>query len=1051
MLLKKVDCKSPHIFNDLFVRSLMSNHCGNPLLRDWMKEMMDKAEGLQSRKYYTLKKAYDSLCKCPVTFDHPSQAIQLDGIGEGLVKSLEERMRKYCKDNNLPMPQRPNNPTGKGNKRKHTEDTDSPGSSSSSSRARATKPYIPRYRTGAYAILLALRDFLDVGQDEATREQICQLAQDHCDASLTLAEPGKSYSAWNGIKTLHEKGYVYKSGRPAKFRLTETGVSLADKLKEINMRNNGSDQNTSSAAALPFKSTTTLNSSSADQLANLPTTSGAAFAAAISSDEEEYSSDNVDMSIYVMDPSKYTLQDSNVSSSQNSSTARSRASRANSDTIDGDSLMPSTVPQSSRTTTSSRADIMAALAVQPKEPSKRGTRGDDGNEKSKRQKISATSAALDKILAEIDKEDPNKVDMGLYILNPERHTSASVSNKTSSASSLTSSTYGTAATAAMTSKAVLNTDRASPSASFTSRNDRYTTPAVSSILRANEQKRSSPSMNKKTSITLSPLSTSDTENNTRANHVQKEEIVDLLSSPETSPLSDLAAGDENFSFVFNSQEDYFPLTQSRNEQIKNETFQYTYLDTNQKPVKHVAQAAVEIDTEKASLAYLVQFYTHQANHPKAKLLINQTTKGEFTMAYLPEEHIDSICPGLPATPVLSLHREVEEEKDACPASLFSNAQQHPSNSQTNSQTYHSSQYLERAFSSQAILSSSSQPSNSQDPHNGTDLQSLIEEKGQPVFCLKSGEYEIVLVVDNREIQMKGNREYFQENLTRKGIQCITRAMDLGDVVWIARRKEKSNNSSSSQTQLQQAEELVLDYIVERKRLDDLVSSIKDGRFTEQKTRLKRSGVEKVIYIVEEYNVQEAERFGMQAVQTAMSSTQMIDGFYLKRTNSIDETIDFLASITRMIERLYDRVTLYCIPEHIITRQNFLQLKGIYRNTFTEQGKTTYLVNFSTFGQLNSKNGSTSLHEIYLRMLMTIRGVNAEKALSLMKVYPTPNSLLRAFQNKTPEEGKTLAKDATLNNISRRRWGPQISERLYQVWGSETYDQFTVASQSDEKD
>lgn len=55
-------------------------------------------------------KAYNSLCKCPVSFSHPSEAIALDGIGAGLVKRLEENMKKYCRENGLPMPSKP----GKG-------------------------------------------------------------------------------------------------------------------------------------------------------------------------------------------------------------------------------------------------------------------------------------------------------------------------------------------------------------------------------------------------------------------------------------------------------------------------------------------------------------------------------------------------------------------------------------------------------------------------------------------------------------------------------------------------------------------------------------------------------------------------------------------------------------------------------------------------------------------------------------------------------------------------------------------------------------------------
>ena len=44
----------------------------------------------------------------------------------------------------------------------------------------------------------------------------------------------------------------------------------------------------------------------------------------------------------------------------------------------------------------------------------------------------------------------------------------------------------------------------------------------------------------------------------------------------------------------------------------------------------------------------------------------------------------------------------------------------------------------------------------------------------------------------------------------------------------------------------------MDFIVERKRMDDLASSICDGRFREQKHRLKQSGLGHVIYLIEEY-------------------------------------------------------------------------------------------------------------------------------------------------------------------------------------------------------
>lgn len=58
-------------------------------------------------------------------------------------------------------------------------------------------------------------------------------------------------------------------------------------------------------------------------------------------------------------------------------------------------------------------------------------------------------------------------------------------------------------------------------------------------------------------------------------------------------------------------------------------------------------------------------------------------------------------------------------------------------------------------------------------------------------------------------------------LTKFGILFEVRRLKIGDFAWIARcRKTK--------------DELIIPYIIERKRMDDLSGSIIDGRFHEQK-------------------------------------------------------------------------------------------------------------------------------------------------------------------------------------------------------------------------
>lgn len=89
-----------------------------------------------------------------------------------------------------------------------------------------------------------------------------------------------------------------------------------------------------------------------------------------------------------------------------------------------------------------------------------------------------------------------------------------------------------------------------------------------------------------------------------------------------------------------------------------------------------------------------------------------------------------------------------------------------------------------------------------------------------------GTYDIALVLDNRE--GRGDNEAVAQGLARKGIEVQRRALAIGDVAWIATKKMQFVYGSTG------PQEVVLDYVLERKRMDDLVESVKTGRFHEQK-------------------------------------------------------------------------------------------------------------------------------------------------------------------------------------------------------------------------
>jgi crossover junction endonuclease MUS81 len=82
----------------------------------------------------------------------------------------------------------------------------------------------------------------------------------------------------------------------------------------------------------------------------------------------------------------------------------------------------------------------------------------------------------------------------------------------------------------------------------------------------------------------------------------------------------------------------------------------------------------------------------------------------------------------------------------------------------------------------------------------------------------SNNFEICCLVDSREKEFGA---LVVSAMTDKGIPVETRPLAIGDFVWIARRRARSPCSHNGGNGCY--EEVVLDFIVERKRRSDLVT------------------------------------------------------------------------------------------------------------------------------------------------------------------------------------------------------------------------------------
>ncbi|XP_060014573.1 crossover junction endonuclease MUS81 isoform X3 [Lagenorhynchus albirostris] len=247
---------------------------------------------------------------------------------------------------------------------------------------------------------------------------------------------------------------------------------------------------------------------------------------------------------------------------------------------------------------------------------------------------------------------------------------------------------------------------------------------------------------------------------------------------------------------------------------------------------------------------------------------------------------------------------------------------------------------------------------------------------QPPLELGPGEYRVLLCVDVGETKGAGSRPELLRELQRLHVTHTVRKLHVGDFVWVAQETSPRDPA--------RPRELVLDQIVERKRLDDLCSSIIDGRFREQKFRLKRCGLGRRVYLVEEHGSVRNLSLPEGTLLQAVTNTQVIDGFFVKRTADIKESAAYLALLTRGLQRLYQ---------------------------------------------------AQSVREVFARQLMQVRGVSGEKAAALVDQYSTPASLLAAYDAcATPKEKEMLLSTIKCGPL-QRNLGPALSRTLSQLYCS----------------
>uniref|UniRef100_A0A5S6QQK7 Crossover junction endonuclease MUS81 n=1 Tax=Trichuris muris TaxID=70415 RepID=A0A5S6QQK7_TRIMR len=187
--------------------------------------------------------------------------------------------------------------------------------------------------------------------------------------------------------------------------------------------------------------------------------------------------------------------------------------------------------------------------------------------------------------------------------------------------------------------------------------------------------------------------------------------------------------------------------------------------------------------------------------------------------------------------------------------------------------------------------------------------------------------------------------------------------------------------------------LVVDIIIERKRIDDLAHSImgKEARYREQKFRLRNCGFARVVYLVEDYDgFASMADFKKAAVRGACSKTRVVDRFDVVKTANVTQTAEYLKAMTEHIRKMLTLPIWVCRDKD-------------GHATFDEPAneccrkRMHCMQRFQQFSNRSRKQRPWTVSETFARMLLQFSGISAERAQEIVNLYPTAAHLIEAYR------------------------------------------------------
>ncbi|XP_035915434.1 crossover junction endonuclease MUS81-like [Anopheles stephensi] len=275
----------------------------------------------------------------------------------------------------------------------------------------------------------------------------------------------------------------------------------------------------------------------------------------------------------------------------------------------------------------------------------------------------------------------------------------------------------------------------------------------------------------------------------------------------------------------------------------------------------------------------------------------------------------------------------------------------------------------------------------------------------------------ILLVDTCETigKSKSSLDRTLQQLAQHSVAHEVRRLTVGDFAWIVKADD--------------GREFLLPYILERKRIDDLASSIKDGRFHEQKFRLKQCGLPNVIYLIE--HLGNNRQVGVpEATLTQAALNTYVQGFTVKYTENHHHTVLYLSVMTNFLNN-YLKDKLYL---NVTDRP----ASDDPRDAFRFSSQTVPLLSFDYFYKQSAKTRDSTVQDVFMKQLLQIKLLTIEKVNAIVDKYPTPQRLFRAYE-RCPSETERQRLLNLPYGPTNRMIGEKLSKIIYQLMMSERYN------------